>query len=335
MNIQIPSKEEIQAAFRRGEADVLALFDKMSLQIAAFAEQPAKQAIENKLPTEMVKGSGDRGKPPSNDSKGITDKTESLPETGAPGKGNQSGHTKNIEDHHSYLISNQRQIKHNLATLIKSRCLFSVRFSQGHASFLTTILEIDEANNAIIFDYGAKEELNQQILHVNRIAFEADFAGIKCSFKGNKPTKILYNGEPAFSMPVPESIFWMQRREYFRIRSPRSKGSYCQFSLDGHKPFKVMLYDISLTGFSLTNTSAEVSELLVSGAQFERCKLVLVGAGEDTVSIKVCAKFIINPDKLEKIQKIGCLFTKITPAFETIVQHYINQLQREGIQKKE
>jgi c-di-GMP-binding flagellar brake protein YcgR len=136
-------------------------------------------------------------------------------------------------------------------------------------------------------------------------------------------------------MPIPESIFWLQRRGFFRIKSPRSKDSYCQLALDEQKTVNLMLYDISLTGFSVLNTSAEISNLLVPGTQFEQCRLVLSETGEDTISFKVCSKLIINPDKIAvlKIQKIGCLFTRITPVFESTVQRYINQLQRESIQK--
>lgn len=240
-----------------------------------------------------------------------------------------------MSDASSFSIYNRRQIVHNLSILIKNKCLLSVRFNEGKAFFLSAILEIDEADNSIIFDYGPKETLNQQLLKAARIIFEADFAGIKASFKGSMVKQILYNGEPAFTMPIPESLFWMQRREFFRITSPRSKSSYCQVILENQEAVKLMLYDISLTGFSLLNTSAEISDLLIPGAQLENCRLVLAGAGEDTISFKVCSKFIINPDKIValKIQKIGCSFTRITPAFESIVQHYINQLQRESIQK--
>lgn len=214
--------------------------------------------------------------------------------------------------------------------------MLTVRFGEGNAFFLTAILKIDEVNNAIIFDYGPKEDIDQRLLKATKITFEASFSGIKSSFKGNRVKQILYNGTPAFTMPIPESLFWMQRREYFRIKSPHSKGSYCQLILEGHEPVNLMLYDISLTGFSVLNTSAEISNLLVSGTQFKNCRLVLSGAGEDTVSFKVCSKLIINPDKIAalKIQKIGCLFTKITPVFESIIQRYINQLQRESIQKQ-
>ncbi|MGZ5009882.1 MAG: flagellar brake protein [Methylobacter sp.] len=235
----------------------------------------------------------------------------------------------------SFSVFNPRQIVQNLLILIKNKCLLSVRFDEGSAFFLTAILEIDEVNKSIVFDYGSKEALNQQLLKADRITFEADFSGIKVSFKGSMPEQILYNGEPAFSMPIPESIFWMQRREYFRIKSPRSKGSYCQLILEDQIPVNLLLYDISLTGFSVLNTSTEISDLLVSGAKFEQARVVLSDTGEDTVSFKVCSKLILNPDKIAalKIQKIGCVFTQITPAFESIVQRYINQLQRESIQK--
>lgn len=214
--------------------------------------------------------------------------------------------------------------------------MLSVRFGEGNAFFLTAILEIDEANNAIIFDYGPKETLNQQLLKATRVVFQADFAGIKSSFKGDMVKQTLYNGEPAFAMPIPESIFWMQRREYFRVISPSSKSGYCQLILEDREPSNLKLYDLSLTGFSILNTSNEISGLLVLGAKFERCRLVLPGTGEDTISFKVRSKIIINPNKIAalKVQKIGCTFTRMTPAFESTLQRYMNQLQRENIQKK-
>lgn len=240
-----------------------------------------------------------------------------------------------MSDASSFSIYSPRQIVHNLSILIKNKCLLSVRFDEGKAFFLTAILEIDEANNSIVFDYGSKEVLNQQLLQATRITFEADFSGIKVSFKGSMLEQILYNGEPAFSMPIPESVFWMQRREFFRIKSPRSKSSYCQLILEDQESVNLMLYDISLTGFSVLNTSTEISNLLIPGTQLEKCRLVLSGTGEDTISFKVRSKLIINPDKIAalKIQKIGCSFTRITPVFESTVQRYINQLQRESIQK--
>jgi c-di-GMP-binding flagellar brake protein YcgR len=235
----------------------------------------------------------------------------------------------------SFSIFNPKQIVQNLSILIKNKRLLSVRFGEGSAFFLTAILEIDEANQSIVFDCAPKEVLNQQLLKADRIVFEADFAGIKVSFKGSLPEQIIYNGELAFSMPIPESIFWMQRREFFRIKSPLSKSSYCRLIFEDQESVDLQLYDISLTGFSVLNTSAEIAELLIPGALIEKAMLALSGAGEDAVAFKVCSKLVINPEKIAalRIQKVGCKFTRITPAFESIVQRYINQLQRESLQK--
>lgn len=240
-----------------------------------------------------------------------------------------------MSDNSSFTIFNQRQIIHNLSILVKNKCLVSVRFDEGKAFFLTAIISVDEVNNSIVFDCGPKEALNQQLLKSHRIIFQADFAGIKSSFRSEAPKEILYNGETAFTVPIPESMFWMQRREYFRIKSPRAKGSYCQLIFEDKQPINLMLYDISLTGFSMLNTSASVSDLLIPDTQYDGCKLILTNAGEGNVSFKICSKMIINPNKIDqlKIQKIGCSFTEITPAFEMIIQRYINQLQREDIQR--
>lgn len=94
MNIQIPSHEEIQAAFKRGEADVVALFDKVSQQIVELAEQLAKQAeIIKELQAKAAKNSRNSGKPPSSDGYGKANKTESLRKTGVRSNGGQPGHT--------------------------------------------------------------------------------------------------------------------------------------------------------------------------------------------------------------------------------------------------
>lgn len=68
MNLQLPSLDEIQVAFKQGEADVVALFDKVSLQIVELAEQMAKQAeVIKELQAKAAKNSRNSAKPPSSD----------------------------------------------------------------------------------------------------------------------------------------------------------------------------------------------------------------------------------------------------------------------------
>lgn len=209
----------------------------------------------------------------------------------------------------------------------------SARFGANNESYITTLLGINEETNTVVLDYGPKEALNQQLLKATKISFDADFSGIEVSFAANELKKITYKGEPAFSMPIPKSFFWKERREYYRVKSPLSKSSYCQLILEDREPVNLKLYDISLTGFAMLNVSKEISDLLVPGTSLAQCKLVLSETGEGTVSFEIRYKYITNPDKTQKIQKIGCKLTHMTRSVEDAIQRYMHQIQRADLQR--
>ncbi len=239
-----------------------------------------------------------------------------------------------MNDLSSFSIQNSRQIISHLSLLIKNKCLLTARFGITNESYITTLLDMNEKNHTVILDWGPKDDLNQRILSASKINFDTVFSGIDVSFTGAGLKKIAHKGEAAFSMPIPKSLFWMQRREYFRVKTPLTKPSYCQLMLQGKPPVNLKLYDISLSGFAMLNVSKEVSDLLVPGEVFEQCKLILADAGEGMISFEVCAKYIINPDKIQKIQKVGCRFIKVTRPVEEIIQRYMQQIQREDLQKE-
>ncbi|MGZ8916032.1 MAG: flagellar brake protein, partial [Methylobacter sp.] len=175
-----------------------------------------------------------------------------------------------MSDISSFSIQNSKQIISHLLLLVKSKCLLSARLGANNESYITTLLGINEKDNTVILDYGPKEELNQHILNAGKMAFDTEYRGIKVSFSGSALKKITYKGDPAFSMPIPKTLYWMQRREYYRVKSPLTKSSYCQLIIEGKKPVNLKLYDISLTGFAMLNVSKEVSDLLVTGKSVEQ-----------------------------------------------------------------
>jgi c-di-GMP-binding flagellar brake protein YcgR len=239
-----------------------------------------------------------------------------------------------MSDISSFSIQNTKQIISHLSLLVKNKCLLSARFGANNESYITTLLSVNEGNNTVVLDYGPKEDLNQRILNAGKVSFDTDYNGIKVSFAGTELKKITHKGDSAFSMSIPKSLYWMQRREYYRVKSPLSKPSYCQLIVEGREPVNLKLYDISLTGFAMLNVSKEVSDLLIPGTSFSQCKLILSEAGESPISFEICAKYIINPDKPQKIQKIGCKFNKITRSVEEVIQRYMHQIQREDLQKE-
>jgi c-di-GMP-binding flagellar brake protein YcgR len=239
-----------------------------------------------------------------------------------------------MKEEASFSIQNSKELIRHFLLLYKNKSLIIARFGENNESYITTLLDIDERNHAVILDYGPKEDLNQQLLKSGKVVFDTDYNGIKVSFSGTAIKKIVHKGDPAFYMSIPKSLYWLQRREYYRVKSPLSKASYCQLILEDRQPVSLKLYDISLTGFSMLNVSKELSDLLIPGKSFEQCTLHLYEIGEEPVAIEIRNKLIINPDKLQKIQKIGCKFIKLAHPVENMIQRYMHQIQREDLQKE-
>lgn len=238
-----------------------------------------------------------------------------------------------MSDLSSFSIQNPKQISSHLFLLFKHKCLLSARFGQNNESYITTLLGINEKNNVMVLDYGPKEYLNHHIVNAGNVTFETEYRGIKVAFTGAELKKITHNGYPAFSIPIPKILFWQERRDYYRAKVPISNASYCQLSFEDREPINLQLHDISLSGFSMLNDGKENFDLFVPGTSFEHCKLMLSDAGEVSFSLEVCFDHIINADKLQKIQKIGCKFVKTTRSAEEAVQRYMQRIQREELQK--
>ncbi len=240
-----------------------------------------------------------------------------------------------MSDLSTYSVHNPKQIVSYLSLLIKNKSLLTASFGDGNESYITTLLDIHEKDKAVILDCGSKESLNQHLLRASKISFTTDFHGIEVSFVGSGLKKTTYKGSAAFSMPFPKSLFWMERREYYRVKAPLSKASHCQLGFENMEPVNLKLHDISLSGFSMLNTSKEISEAFETGTIFEQSKLILAGIGEGMISFEVRYELVINPEKPQKIQKIGCKFINITRAVEDNIQRYMQQVQREELQKEQ
>jgi len=238
-----------------------------------------------------------------------------------------------MQSESSFFIHNPAQIISHLSLLVKRKCLLTAHLGNNDEFFLTTIIEIDKKNNAVILDYGPQEHLNKKILHSQKITFSTEYSGIPVTFSGAKLTKIHHKGEPAFKMSLPNSIFWRERRKFYRVKLPVSKFSHCWLKLNNQERINLNVSDISIAGFSMLNDYNEHFNRLIPTSRFERCKLTLSETSEDIISFEICGATTINPEKTNKIERLSCKFTQITPAFETTIQRHMQHIEIEHKQK--
>lgn len=235
-----------------------------------------------------------------------------------------------MEHDSAFLVRGQDTIISKLAILRKNKCLIRVAFGEDGDSFITTILDINKNNRNIIFCYGPPRNLTDKLYHSSKIVFETEYHGIKVSFTSNKMTEIRYQGAAVYTAPLPDSLLWLEARDYYRVRIPLSKPSYCLVTPNtpDQDPVKLRLCDISLTGFSILDNSNDMTMQMDPNMQFKNCKLLLP-AQEVNVSFEVRHRFVIKQGHVTRAEKIGCKFLNSSPAFESIVQSYMLQIERE------
>ncbi len=236
-----------------------------------------------------------------------------------------------MNEQSDHIVLDERQIINYLALLINEKALINLNIGNNE-SFITTLIAIDTDKHILLFDYGPKEYLNRQLPDTSSAVFHTVYSGIKIKFEGKNITKICYQGDAVFAMPIPESMLWLQRRQFYRVKSPLSKNSHLKLNVEG-QVISLRLYDISIPGFSLLNDSEPLNRILTPTQAFKDCRLTLDGLEEDSVEFVVLYCIPLNPNKPDKILKIGCRFTSISPAFESCIQRYMQQIERELKQK--
>jgi len=239
-----------------------------------------------------------------------------------------------MEKDSEYFIKDPKQVFNSLNQLLKQKALISAHFGDNNESFITTILNLDRKKNLIKLDYGPKEYLNKQLLSSSNIEFRTEFQGIKVAFSGQKISKTLSNGQQILVMPIPASIFWMQRRQFYRIKVPLSHSSICKIIFNSEneetrQTVKFKLVDISISGIAILNEQQQLSNEFIPTSSFEHCELRLDNSSAINVSLTVKDKRNLLPEKPNKGQRIGCAFNHITPACESNIQRYMQEIERE------
>ncbi len=238
-----------------------------------------------------------------------------------------------MENLSEYLVKNPKQVLHHFKTLLSEKCLITAKFGDNH-SFITAILKIDEKKQQIIIDCGPKEYLNKELLSAAIVNFSTNFKGIKVAFRGHGLKKAGNQQEPSLSIRIPEEMCWVQRRLFYRVRSPLSKQSYCRLSIIDQKTdqavdYDLKLLDISITGFAIVCEEKELAEQIMTVKQFDNCLLVLNGNEEHSISFIPRNLIPINLNRAHKSQRVGCEFVDLLPRSENAFLRYMQNIERE------
>ncbi len=240
-------------------------------------------------------------------------------------KTTQSARQDSAENQENYLVASKTGVIAKLKQLIKHHCMVTATFNNGTQSITTTVLEVLKDMDLVALDYGATESVNLQLLNADRIFFKTNLDGITVQFDASSVTKARLQDEPVFAIPIPASLLWIQRREFFRVRIPLGTPAFCEVKQVDGSFRKYKLFDISAGGLSLHDEYQDLD--YEEGLVLSACKLELPDHGHDTVSLKVQNSFPADNSKPGTGRRIGCEFVGIGMSFGATIQRYIHAIE--------
>ena len=232
-----------------------------------------------------------------------------------------------------YLQRRPKQIIHSLRMLVKGRCLITGRFQTGKYSFLTVIVDVVPDKNVLILDYGHNEALNNKVLDASYVVFITRYNGIRVRFSTEKIEKHEYQGRSVFVIPIPESLFWQERREFYRVKLPIVSPAVCQIlqsetvAGDSFGNLEFRAANIGPVGIALI-LPAEKRFSGEIGAAFEHCSLLLPDHNE-AVDLELRHKTPIDANDDQAGWWLGFAFLKPGQSVQSRILQYMQFVERQ------
>ncbi len=234
------------------------------------------------------------------------------------------------ENQSPFQVDSRREIISLLRGLKDANQLISMMINGGSDVFITSILDIDDANNLLIIDSAPGQLANQRIVEAPRVSFEGLLDRISIQFSSTGVQRTDYENRPALQFAIPVSLIRLQRREYYRINTPLSNPIRCQMTIaDEHRTetVKLSLVDISCGGVAILDDRKIIDCAI--GTEYKSCKIDLpsIGLVEVTLQVRNSQDLILLNGKSNR--RLGCQFMDLSNSVLASVQRYIMKLERE------
>ena len=223
-------------------------------------------------------------------------------------------------------VTGARPVAFLLAGFAKENQQFSVQFSGD--IFLTRLLTVQIEQGQLIFDCSGSAETNRLLLSSEHNLFVGRPGGIHVQFSTGRVNEVLYEGAKAFSVALPKRVVRLQRREYFRIETPRVHPLMFFGRLPGGGLLNLPAHDISVSGIGLTSSAQP--EGLETGLVLENCHFALPDDGKE-LFLGVTVRSVIEREGRTGSSHwhVGLQFNDPPMAMQSRIQRYIDKLERE------
>lgn len=228
-----------------------------------------------------------------------------------------------------FLKQNPLAVLNILRDLQRDKVALRVSWETGQ--FISRLLDVTPQH--LVLDFGSQEYENRAVQRAQDISLSAETAGAKIAFTASGVQAGEYLGLPAFYLPLPPSLWFVQRRAYFRIAVPVQTRYYGTVTLNSTQPLRFRLCDLSLGGMGVL-LETQPAESLKAGMRFSSLELDMGQWGSFTFDAQLIAisehKVVDHKNETISTPRLSLRFLNVNPAAERSLQRIVFALEREA-----
>jgi c-di-GMP-binding flagellar brake protein YcgR len=252
---------------------------------------------------------------------------------GIPSDSHEPSSHEATEQDDRFLLTNPRQIRQLLQSLIKQRSQISAHLGGRNQSFSTALLELDE--DGLLLDLSVNEASNRSAEQAGYLLCFAQLDKVRLRFRIACVERVQYDGIAGLRAPLPDSLYYLQRREHFRLETPITESPICVLRLDEANPStELVLRVIDISGGGLAVALVPGQPLPENRQSYPGCVLQLPDADAIRLTLQVCN---IYPHKLANGQdalRVGLRFADMPRGADAAIQRYIFRIERQRSARK-
>lgn len=226
-----------------------------------------------------------------------------------------------------YCITSIKEIVFTLREISGRRKPVALYFGAANEFILTAMLNVE--NDGVWLEQSPDDEVNKKIAASDNLIVVGSHFSVKIQFSSGKPVLQEHAGHKAFFLALPDKLFRLQRREYFRLTTPAVDPLKCVITpkSQADKPHReVTIMDISGGGIALTCEENDTE--LSPGETHPDCRIDLPEFGTIIGTIVVKNIAVLTNAEGKNFKRAGCEILNLDNPSKVMLHRYVLHLQR-------
>ena len=226
-----------------------------------------------------------------------------------------------------FLIASPIEIEFVLRNIAENGSRVALYYGGTNYFILTTLLDVNDTG--LWLEQSPNSTNNKRIIGSDDLVCVSSHLNIKVQFTAHQASAVEYQGYPAFYLPLPDSIYRVQRRDSFRLAPPLSEPLRCVIPanvLREKRQREMTIMDISAGGMKITCAEDDLD--LEEGKTYENCQIKLSDVDTIIVTITVRNLASLTTRSGQILRRAGCKFENLDGVTNILLQRYVNNVQR-------